>query len=646
MPTRLRLPLPFSGLIVLATLVTPVAARQPANLTRLTPERAIDVRRPMDLQWSPDGNRLAFTIAEPPKGAERRTHIWIRERASGVVRQFTSSAKSERQPRWSPDGRTLAFLSDRGDETQIYLLRADGGEAWPLTTGKNSVRTFEWSPDGTRIAFLAPEAQSDAEKQRAKDKADARVVDFDEPDAHLWTVDVTSGAVTGLIGAPWEFDDVRWFPDGKALLAVATDRPASDQWTNRIYRIDADAPVMKSVAAPSGPFGDVRVSKDGRQIAYIGARVDGPDAHDLYALPLDGSAPRNLTATPVDRPVIEYVWSADGSFLVNVEQGFRSELWTVSAAGQAIRLGAPGLVARGLAPDPSGAIWFVGETATQLPELTEWSASAGPALRSHVNEALTGVRTVTPELVTYKTFDGRQIEAALLTPAGRPKTPLPTVVLIHGGPTGAWRDTFDSWGQLLATAGYAVFSPNVRGSTGYGYDFMVLNRADWGGGDFKDVMAGVDWLVSQHIADPSRLGIAGWSYGGYMASWAITQTTRFKAAVTGAGMSDLAAEFGTERGPAYDEWFYGLPYERPEGFRKSSPLTYITKARTPTLILQGEEDVTDPIGQSQALYRALKRYGVETELVLYPREGHGLREEKHLVDRLTRIVGWFDRHLQ
>ena len=219
-------------------------------------------------------------------------------------------------------------------------------------------------------------------------------------------------------------------------------------------------------------------------------------------------------------------------------------------------------------------------------------------------------------------------------------------MLVHGGPTGAWRDTFEAWGQLLATAGYAVLYPNVRGSTGYGYDFMVVNRADWGGGDFKDVMAGVDWLVAQHIADPGRLGIAGWSYGGYMASFAITQTNRFKAAVTGAGMSDLAAEFGTEDGPAYDEWFYGLPYEKPDGFRRGSPLTYITHARTPTLILQGEDDVTDPIGQSQALYRALKRYGVETELVLYPREGHGLREEAHLIDRLTRIVGWFDRHLK
>jgi dipeptidyl aminopeptidase/acylaminoacyl peptidase len=219
-------------------------------------------------------------------------------------------------------------------------------------------------------------------------------------------------------------------------------------------------------------------------------------------------------------------------------------------------------------------------------------------------------------------------------------------LVIHGGPTGNWEDSFESWGQLLATAGYAVFYPNVRGSTGYGYDFMVMNRADWGGGDFKDVMAAVDYLVQIGVADPDRLGIAGWSYGGYMAEWAITQTQRFKAAVSGAGMADLASEFGTEVHPSYDEWFYGLPYEKPEGFRKSSPITYIKNARTPTLILQGEADVIDPLGQSQQLYRALKRYGVETELIVYPREGHGLKEEKHLLDRLNRIIAWLDKYLK
>ena len=188
--------------------------------------------------------------------------------------------------------------------------------------------------------------------------------------------------------------------------------------------------------------------------------------------------------------------------------------------------------------------------------------------------------------------------------------------------------------------------PNVRGSTGYGQRFVEMNRADWGGGDFKDVMAGADWLVARGIADPNRLGIGGWSYGGYMAAWAVTQTTRFKAAVSGAPVIDMASEFGTENGSAYDEWFYGTPYEKLDGFIKSSPMTFVKNVKTPTLLLQGEDDTTDPIGQSQQFYRGLKRYGVDSDLVLYPREPHGLREEKHLVDRLTRILAWYDRYPQ
>jgi dipeptidyl aminopeptidase/acylaminoacyl peptidase len=201
---------------------------------------------------------------------------------------------------------------------------------------------------------------------------------------------------------------------------------------------------------------------------------------------------------------------------------------------------------------------------------------------------------------------------------------------------------------LLATHGFVVVCPNVRGSTGYGWSFLVKNRGDWGGADFKDVMAGVDDLIARGIADPNRLGIAGWSYGGYMSAWAVTQTTRFKAAVVGAGMSDLASEFGTESLPSaqYDLWFLGSPYEKVGGFLKSSPVGYLKEAKTPTLILHPENDQIDPIGQAHQLHRGLKQYGVECELVIYPREGHGPQEEKHLLDIDRRVLHWFESHLR
>ena len=225
---------------------------------------------------------------------------------------------------------------------------------------------------------------------------------------------------------------------------------------------------------------------------------------------------------------------------------------------------------------------------------------------------------------------------------------MPLIALIHGGPTGAWESSIEAWGQLLAAHGYAVFYPNIRGSVGYGQKFIESNRADWGGADFEDVMQGVEDLIAKGVADPNRLGIGGWSYGGYMAEWAITQKTKyvFQAAVSGAGMANLISEYGTEQHPSYDEWFWSVPYEKPEGFLNHSPFLFLRNAKTPTLILQGDADTVDPLGQSRELYRGLKRYGVPTELVVYPREPHGLREEKHLIDRLNRIIAWYDKYLK
>jgi dipeptidyl aminopeptidase/acylaminoacyl peptidase len=244
------------------------------------------------------------------------------------------------------------------------------------------------------------------------------------------------------------------------------------------------------------------------------------------------------------------------------------------------------------------------------------------------------VKLVKPELFRFKSFDGTVIEGALLLPAnydGHSKLPL--INLIHGGPCWRWSDTVENWGQLLVGHGYGIFYPNIRGSTGYGQKFLEMNRADWGYGDFKDVMAGVDALIARGVADPNRLGIGGWSYGGYMSEWAITQTDRFKAAVSGAGLANLISEFATENEPAYDEWYFGQPYDKPEGFLRSSPFMYMKNAKTPTLILQGENDTNDPLGQSQELYRALKHYRVRAELVQYPREPHGPQEEKHRLSR-------------
>jgi dipeptidyl aminopeptidase/acylaminoacyl peptidase len=640
----------FLGILALAAAA--VAQEQtPVNAPKLlTPEAALNLRSISDLQFSPDGSGVAFVVAEPPKGERRARHIWLYEKESGTVRQFTFSAKDESSPRWSPDGKQLAFLSNRDDEQQIYVMRAGGGEAAAVTKGKRSVHSFAWSPDGKQIAYLAPDAKSATEEKKDKDKDDARVVDKNDKQPRLWLLTLATNEAKALTDTKWEVSDLAWLKTGDRLVVAATDHPESDQETHRIFSISIQDSSRRLIFAPHGPFHELQASPDGATVSFIGSRVDGPSPHDLMLLDIDKHATRNLTGASLDRAISEYRWMKDGSMLALYADGFRNKLVGFSPDGMSKDpANPPTSNLNAFAVSNAGDVVFAGQSATTPPELWLWDQKNSPRQVSHLNDSWKQFTLSAPEFYKYKSFDGLEIEAALLKPAGAEgKSKLPLVALIHGGPTGNWQDSIEVWGQLLAARGYAVFYPNIRGSIGYGQKFIEMNRGDWGGADFKDVMWGVKDLIDRGIADPTKLGIGGWSYGGYMAEWAITQTNDFKAAVSGAGLSNLISEYGSEEHPSYDEWFYGLPYESDSlvKFLNSSPFTQLNNAKTPTLILQGETDTTDPPDQSQELYRGLKHYGVETELVMYPREPHGLREEKHLLDRLNRILAWYDAHLK
>lgn len=617
---------------------------------RLTPEQALNLRRITDLRFSPDGTRLAFTLAEPPKGTTNPRHIWLMDVATRQVRQYTFSGKSDESPRWSPDGKFLAFLSNRDEDQQIYLMPSEGGDAYAITEGKRSIRSFEWSPDGRQIVFLAPDAPTAEEQKKKKDKDDAIVVDHENKHSRVWILDMATKKARALTAEKWQVREAQWTAQGDRLIVSATDHPESDDDTGRIFSVDASSGKMSLLVAPKGPFGGIHVSPDGKQFAYAGARVDGPEPTDIYVRSLDSQPDdpsRNLTATSVDRPMRGFEWRPDGSLMLVVENGFKSVFYSIGANGSAKTIDDIGPNPDGFAVSSTGTIAFVGGTATAPPEIY-LAAANGPVQRvTHVNASWDSMILSKPSFFHYPSFDDLEIEGELLKPLDyKAGSRVPLVVLVHGGPTGAWSDSVDTWGQLLAAHGFAVAYFNIRGSTGYGEKFVEMNRADWGGADFKDVMAGVDYLVKQGIADPNRLGIGGWSYGGYMAEWAITQTNRFKAAVSGAGMVDLIAEFETENGPSYDKWFWGLPYDKPDGFLKSSPFMYLKNAHTPILILQGQADTTDPLGQSTGLYRGLKFYGAPAELVEYPRENHGFHEEKHMLDRLNRIVAWYQKYLK
>ncbi len=612
----------------------------------LTPEQAIKVHGISELSFSPDGSWLSCTVSEVPKGPTPESHIWMLDARSSEFRQFTFGPKSERSPQWSPDGRTLAFASDRNERMQVYVIRMDGGEANQLTSGTNAVSEFRWAPDGKQIAFLAPEPKTPGEEKKATDKDDGKVADEERDLPRLWIVDLASKQVKQITRGAWRIDDFEWLSADR-LMVVAGDQPRSETWHNALYRIDLATGTFTAALQPNQPFGGLTISKGRSLIAFSGARTAGPTPHDLFMLAAGEGTQHDVTEK-LDRPVRGVKWQDDANAVVSVADGFESKLYRVSVAGKPEPIHTPFPTGDfDMARD--GTLAFVAEGFDRLPELYLQAAKgAAPKQVSRLNETWAGIKLANAQVFKFRSFDGIEVEAALMKPSaseGKAKQ-RPLILLVHGGPAGAFSASYSSWPQLLAAHGFQVLMINPRGSSGYGEDFLKANRADWGGRDFKDLMAGVDAVIARGETDTERLGIGGWSYGGYMAEWAVTQTNRFKAAVSGAGMFDLAAEFETEAGPAYDEWYFTTPWEHPEKFARSSPMTFVKHARTPTLILQGENDSIDPPGQSTALYRALKRYGVETELVLYPREPHGFKEEKHQVDVLNRMLGWFTRYLK
>ncbi len=643
----------FALAICISILAAPGALEGQATASqrgsnRLTPEQSLQRWQLSDLQIAQDGQRVALVVTEPVKGTKRQRHIWVYEVASGGVTQFTNSEEGEGAPRWSPDGSTLAFLSSRSGSNQIFVLSMSGGEGRALTTGKNEIESYAWSPDGGQIAFLAPEPKSEAEEERAEAKDDARVVD-DEDLAQLWIVDVETREVRQLTDGERRISEYAWVPPGDRLVISGTDNRQPELDMNSIYVLNVGAGDAEFVADPPRPFGGLGVSPDGQAVAFVATRYDGPTQHDLWLLDLASGTSKNLTAASLDRPVGGYDWISERRLAATVATGFTSGIHTVDTDGSTALLSTFEVPPFGSFAAKAGVYAFVGETTSKAPEL--WISRQGaPAQQvTHFNESWDESLTVPVETIRYRSYDGTTIEAGLLIPPGRVSGQhLPLVVLVHGGPTGRWADRFHSWGQLLVTRGFVLLYPNIRGSTGYGHEFLAKNRRDWGGGDFQDVMAGVDHLIEQGFADPNRLGIGGWSYGGYMAAWAVTQTNRFKASVSGAPMTDLASEYGTESAGinAYDTWFMGTPYENLDLFVERSPVTHVRNASTPTLILCGEDDQTDPIGQCQQFHRGLKRYDVETRLVLYPREGHGIREEKHQLDVLKRMLDWFEKYMK
>src|SRR5208283_3412387 len=437
--------LAYSTSAIWAQVNTAAPAKKP-----LTAESFLGWRDVQDPQFSPGGSKVAFVVSDALKGEKRTRHIWMHDKDSNTTRQFTFSEKTESWPRWSPDGKQLAFLSNReGDDEQIYLLRMEGGEAAAVTKEKASVTGFEWSPDGQTIAYLAPDPKSEALEKKEKEKDDAHVVDKDDRHPRLRILHLANHESRALTDPNWEVKELAWLPDGQSIAMIATNRPASDEITDRIYLVSAKDGKMRELFAPHGPVGDLRVSPSGSTLSFTGCREDGPEPHDILLLPVNGGATRNLTGASLDRPVMDYRWAKGGWLIADYADGFASKFVGYNSEGEKKDSKQLPTNPEQFSVADTGEIAFVGWNSTAMPELwlRDTKGEAQPV--SHLNDGLKDFALAVPEVYKYKSFDGLEIEAALLRPAGYDgKTKLPLVVLVHGGPTGRWGDSIDAWGQL------------------------------------------------------------------------------------------------------------------------------------------------------------------------------------------------------
>lgn len=633
---------------------------------------------------SPDGRLVAYTVSgwEHPdaKGDsalgdrhDMRSHIWVVPATGGPARQLTFGERGERSPQWSPAGDDLAFIAARGtgsDVTpQLWLLPSAGGEARQLTTAPGGVESFAWSPDGRRVAYVSTDTLSRADLARQRRRDDARVYEEGFRMAHVWVIDVATrqavevghGEFT-VRGAP------AWSPDGSRLAFAAHTTPMIRDLRGGVWIAQADGSSIELVAPVVRPYQALLTqpawSPDGRTLAYTTMGIADRAAPDGM---IDaGLGLRHLVLFDVrtgasqevreayDQDITAVRWTPDGRRLVFVtgERAHHAVVEYELESGLFNRV-AGEFVLGGLSWSPDmSRVAFVMESAQAPAEIHVSDARfASPVRLTDTNPWVRDRSLGEAEVITWRSPDGTEVEGILLKPVGyQPGTRVPLLVEAHGGPTAATLNGFmaspSSPGQFWAGNGWAVLYPNPRGSTNYGSEFMRGNLLDWGGGDFQDLMAGVDAVIAHGVADSAHLALLGWSYGGFMTAWTVTQTSRFRAARMGAGMSEIQSMYLTTDIPGYIGTFFGGPVSGTtrELYIERSPVTHATNVTTPLLILHGAEDTRVPTGQALAFYRALKDVGATVQLVLYPRAGHGLGEYYHQLDRMNRDFEWITRH--
>ncbi len=637
--------------------------------------RIADVAEP---QLAPDGEWVAYTVRTSDTEKDKRSRdVWLANWRDGRTLRITSTDDSESRPRFSPDGRYLGFLSSRGNDdeiTQLWLLNREGGEAERVTNFKGAVEDFAFSPDGRHVALIVSDEDPAAAKSDdtgKKKTAPPIVIDrfyFKEDYTgylgkirrHLYLLDLTTR--TSEILTPGKFDELSpsWSPDGKSI-AFVSKRSGDDPDRNNTYGIYIIEPRAGATprlvteyqgAGGDSSFGGAPVwSPDGKHLAYV---AGGDPKLIYYALfgiavvPVSGGTPQLLTRS-IDRNADQPVWSADGrSIFFLLEDDGNQQVARVPAKGGPItRVTSGRRDVTQIASNRGGRIAVLQSTVDRPPEVFAVEGNALRQLSRHNDAWLAEVRLAPVEEIRAKSADGTDIGGFLVKPLDyQPGKQYPTLLRIHGGPVSQYSNSFSFEWQLFAAHGYAVVAGNPRGSSGRGEAFSAAIYADWGNKDSADVLSLVDLVTAQGIADPKRLGIGGWSYGGMLTNYVIVRDQRFKAATSGSSISNIIAGYGTDMYIREYEMELGTPWNNLEVWQRvSTPFLQADRITTPTLFLCGEADFNVPLLNSEQMYQALRSRNVPTQLVIYPGQNHGLTKPSYLQDRLQRYLDWYKTYL-
>jgi len=618
-------------------------------------------------QVSPDGKRVVYIVNEAVMTADKSefvSQIWLANIATKQNTQLTFGEKSSTNPKWSPDGNWIAFTSNRKDNrNQLYLLSMNGGEAEPLTDGKSGVANFQWSPDGRSIAFTMTDPKTEDEEKNDKGKNDFRWVDENQKLARLYVLAIQKDAngkrePRKLTTANYQVDDFDWSNDGSRIAFSHVKSPLANDWPSSDVDIVEVASgnvsvLANSPAAESSPL----YSHDGKSIAIIATDnpPTWPGAGFIQIYPASGGQPKTL-ATSFDAGPDVVGWSSDNKKIYFSEaKGTGTQIYVVDVAANRIEeIKTTPAVIGALSLNNSGnTVAFVRQTSDTPGDVFVASLpDFNPVQITTVNAGTKLPPIGRTEVITWKSKDGTPIEGLLTYPVGyQAGQRVPLILNVHGGPAGVFQQTFlgGRGAYPLATFaahGYAILRANPRGSSGYGKEFRHANRKDWGYGDYQDLMTGVDRVIEMGVADPERLGVMGWSYGGFMTSWIVTQTSRFKAASAGAPVTNLMSFNGTADIPAFvPDYFGGQFWEVMDDYQKHSPMFNVKNVTTPTMIQHGEADVRVPISQGYEFYNALKVKGVPTRMLVLPRQPHGPNEPKMQLAAMKANVEWFEKYI-